>query len=233
MTPSAAHAARCATPSARRAPFVYTAVKTGMRWSELVGLRRAQVNLLRRTISVIEQLVFVGGDSSVGRTGRWMNEKPKTGAGTRTISISSFLAEKLEDQLEHRSRPGPHGLVIVNMRGGPIGGSIFNKRHWQAARSVVGLDGLRFHDLRHTAVALAIAQGAHPKAIQRRDGPPHDLTLTLDRYGHLFPGSTRRSQVILERSCKRHQDATSRAPWWSSARPIRCNSCSAHITFWT
>lgn len=167
-------------------PFVYTAIETGMRWSELVGLRRAQVNLMRRTISVIEQLVFVGGDSSVGRTGRWVNEKPKTRAGTRTISISSFLAEKLQEQLEHRSQPGPHGLVFVNMRGGPIGGSIFNKRHWQAARSAVGLDGLRFHDLRHTAVALAIAQGAHPKAIQRRMGHS-TINMTLDRYGHLFP----------------------------------------------
>lgn len=72
------------------------------------------------------------------------------------------------------------------MRGGPIGGSIFNKRHWQPARNAVGLDGLRFHDLRHTAVALAVAQGAHPKAIQRRMGHS-TINTTLDRYGHLFP----------------------------------------------
>jgi integrase len=166
--------------------FVYTAIETGMRWSELVGLRRAEVNLLRRTISVTEQLVFVGGDSRVGRVGTWVNQKPKTRAGTRTISISPFLAGKLEGQLEHRSQPGPQGLVFVNMRGGPIGGSIFNKRHWQAARSAAGLGALRFHDLRHTAVALAIAHGAHPKAIQRRMGHS-TINMTLDRYGHLFP----------------------------------------------
>jgi hypothetical protein len=45
---------------------------------------------------------------------------------------------------------------------------------------------LRFHDLRHTAEALAIAQGAHPKAIQARMGHSSIVT-TLDRYGHLFP----------------------------------------------
>jgi integrase len=44
----------------------------------------------------------------------------------------------------------------------------------------------RFHDLRHTSVALAIAEGAHPKAIQARMGHS-SITVTLDRYGHLFP----------------------------------------------
>jgi hypothetical protein len=50
----------------------------------------------------------------------------------------------------------------------------------------VGLEGVRFHDLRHTAVALAIAQGAHPKAIQARMGHS-SVQVTVDRYGHLFP----------------------------------------------
>ena len=44
----------------------------------------------------------------------------------------------------------------------------------------------RFHDLRHTSVALAIAEGAHPKAIQTRMGHL-SANVTLDRYGHLFP----------------------------------------------
>lgn len=36
--------------------FVYTAIETGTRWSELVRLRPAQVNLLQRAISVTEPL---------------------------------------------------------------------------------------------------------------------------------------------------------------------------------
>src|SRR5438128_1651282 len=44
----------------------------------------------------------------------------------------------------------------------------------------------RVHDLRHTSVALAIAEGAHPKAIQTRMGHS-SINVTLDRYGHLFP----------------------------------------------
>ena len=54
------------------------------------------------------------------------------------------------------------------------------------ARNTIGRPDLRWHDLRHTAVALAIANGAHPKSIQERMGHS-SITVTLDRYGHLFP----------------------------------------------
>jgi integrase len=40
--------------------------------------------------------------------------------------------------------------------------------------------------MRHTAAALAIAAGAHPKALQERLGHA-SIAMTLDRYGHLFP----------------------------------------------
>ena len=43
-----------------------------------------------------------------------------------------------------------------------------------------------FHELRHTAAALAIAQGAHPLAIRKRLGHS-SITVTMDRYGGLFP----------------------------------------------
>ncbi len=40
-------------------------------------------------------------------------------------------------------------------------------------------------NLRHTSVALAIAEGDHPEAIQTTMG--HSTTnVTLDRYGHLL-----------------------------------------------
>jgi integrase len=55
-----------------------------------------------------------------------------------------------------------------------------------ARRSSADLDGLVFHELRHTAVALAIAQGAHPLAIKERLGHS-SITVTMDCYGGLFP----------------------------------------------
>lgn len=61
------------------------------------------------------------------------------------------------------------------------------QRHFKPAIRRAGLpEHTRFHDLRHTCAALLIALGAHPKAIQERLGHS-SITVTLDRYGHLFP----------------------------------------------
>ncbi len=48
------------------------------------------------------------------------------------------------------------------------------------------MKGLTPHELRHTAASLAIAAGASVKGVQAMLGHA-SATLTLDRYGHLFP----------------------------------------------
>jgi integrase len=57
---------------------------------------------------------------------------------------------------------------------------------WRPAVRAAGLDGLRIHDLRHTAVALRIAAGANPKEVAAWAGNA-SVSFTLDRYGHLYP----------------------------------------------
>jgi len=51
-----------------------------------------------------------------------------------------------------------------------------------------GLRRIRFHDLRHTYASLAIRAGMDPKALQRAMGHS-SITVTMDTYAHLFPGS--------------------------------------------
>lgn len=145
--------------------WVYFAAYTGVRWSEMLALRRKDFDLLRRTVTVERQLLevqsrFVGFGP------------PKSAAGRRTITLPSFLAAMLEKQLAERAQPGPDGLVFVNTVGNPPHASGFNAFTWARAKRRAGIEGVRWHDLRHTAVALAIEQGAHAKAIQERMG--HD-----------------------------------------------------------
>jgi integrase len=158
--------------------LVYTAAYAGLRWGELIGLKRARVDIANRTITVLEQLVELKG--------QFLWQPPKTRAGRRRVTIPGFLADMLAEQLAHRALPGPAGLVFPNRAGKPIAASSFNTAHWKPAKQRAGIDRLRWHDLRHTAVALAIAQGAHPKAIQSRLGHS-SVQVTLDRYGHLLP----------------------------------------------
>jgi len=58
---------------------------------------------------------------------------------------------------------------------------------------------VRFHDLRHTCAALLMAEGAHPRAVMERLGHS-SITVTLDRYGHLFPHLEESLTADLERS---------------------------------
>jgi Phage integrase family len=79
---------------------------------------------------------------------------------------------------------GPERLTGV----GKLRVIAFRARIWRPATRNAGLDGLRIHDLRHTAVALWIAAGANPKEVAARAGHT-SVSFTLDRYGHLYPGS--------------------------------------------
>ncbi len=115
----------------------------------------------------------------------FLRKEPKTAAGVRSITISPFTASLLAAHLESFAQPGQDVLVFANAAGNPLSASSFLTHHFSKAQVAAGVS-CRFHDLRHTSVALAIAAGAHPKAIQARMGHS-SINVTLDRYGHLFP----------------------------------------------
>lgn len=164
--------------SPRYRAWVYLACYGGLRWSELVGLRRSSVVGAR--VSVTEQLVKRAD-------GEWHRDMPKTRAGRRVLTLPGFVTDVMAAHLDEFSQPGADGLVFVNQRNSPLGASSFTGNVFKPALRRAGLDDkVRIHDLRHTAVALLIAAGAHPKAIQSRMGHA-SISVTLDRYGHLFP----------------------------------------------
>ena len=157
-------------------PLVYTAAYVGLRWGELAGLRVKNVDPLHRTIRVLEQLVEVGGAVSWG--------PPKTKAGKRTVTmpagVADMLAEHMASEVVQRS-----GLVFPTIQGHPMKRSNFRKL-WGKAMERAGLEDLHFHELRHSAAALAIDAGAHPLTIKDRLGHS-SITVTMDTYGHRFP----------------------------------------------
>jgi integrase len=162
------------TVGPRFGPLILTAGYMGLRWGELAGLKRERVRLLDRRIDVTETITEVGGRLHAG--------PPKT--GDRTVTLPGFLAQIVG---EHIGRyPDPLGFVFGSTDGGPLRRSNFGRRHFQPAVRRAGLAPLRLHDLRHTAAALAIAEGAHPLEIKTRLGHKN-ITTTLNEYGHLFP----------------------------------------------
>lgn len=63
------------------------------------------------------------------------------------------------------------------------------------AATAIGLTGLTPHELRHTCASLAIRAGANIKVLQTLLGHK-TATLTLDRYGHLFPTTWTGSRTL-------------------------------------
>jgi len=162
-------------------PLVLTAAYPGLRWGEPAGLPADRVDLLHPRIRVEQQLVEVAGRLTFG--------PPKTKAGRRAVSVPSALAEILEPHLftppVRRSGlafPTPSGVAMRRSGFRPI----WRRACTEAGFDTTRLDGLVFHELRHTAAALAIAQGAHPLAVMERLGHS-SITVTMDRYGGLFP----------------------------------------------
>ena len=169
--------------------LVYLFAYGGLRWGEAAGLKRKFVDTMRRTVRVEEQLTEVNNLLLLG-------QPLKTKAARRTVAIPRFLAEIVDEHLgrlealrEHRGLGpvGPDDVMFVNTRGGLLRRGGFRTNYWLPALTKAGLEGVRVHDLRHTAVAFAInLTDAHPKAVQVRFGHS-SIQQTYDRYGHLFP----------------------------------------------
>lgn len=156
--------------------FVLLAGYGGLRLGELLGLRWKHVDTKGRHVHVSETLVAVRGQISFGA--------PKTRAAIRTVTLPGFVIDALTAPCG--SDGDPLGLVFTSPEGQPIRPSLFRRRFWVPAVEAAGLSPLRIHDLRHTAVALWIAAGGHPKQIAARAGHT-SVAVVLDRYGHLLP----------------------------------------------
>ncbi|HEY4409285.1 MAG TPA: tyrosine-type recombinase/integrase, partial [Acidimicrobiia bacterium] len=151
----------------------------GLRLGELAGLRRSRVDLLRRQVQVAEIAVEVKGHLLFG--------PPKTRAGQRKVPLPRFVADELAGHLDTYGTADPESLVFVGPDGGALRANAWRARHWRPAIRAAGLEPLRPHDLRHTAVSLWVAAGASPKQIATWAGHT-SVSVVLDRYGHLFPG---------------------------------------------
>ena len=167
--------------SPRYEAWVYVSALGGLRFSETNALRVKRLDFLRRSISIEEQLLRQGGE--------WIRtHKLKTATSRRRVVLPGSVWEVLAQHVATYTDGSPNHSVFLNREGNHLNNSSFICNTFRPALIRAGLNPrLRPHDLRHTCVALAIEAGAHPKAIQMRLGHS-TIKMTLDRYGHLFPG---------------------------------------------
>lgn len=123
-------------------------------------------------------------------------QEPKTKAGIRSIVLPQQTTDALkkqrfllDDDRKKATKKGTeyndYGLVVQTKNGYPVNPYYLESRWIDLVRES-GLPKIRFHDLRHTHASLLLKAGVHPKVVTERLGHS-SITITLDRYSHLFP----------------------------------------------
>ena len=153
----------------------------GLRLGELAGLQVGDFDPLHRQLRVRRTVSDVRGHLIEG--------PPKTPKSMRTVTLPKAVVEELTSHLGTRSEVAATDWIFPAPEGGPIRRTGWVRRHWRPALRAAGLDDdLGTHTLRHSHVALLIAQGEHPKVIADRLGHTSVKTV-LDVYGHLYEGA--------------------------------------------
>ena len=160
-----------------------TALFTGMRQSELLGLSWAQMDFKASTIAVTQQLQE--------KNGAYFISTPKSNKG-RIVTPAPFVLEALADeqrrQTAARLRAGSAwenslGLVFTDA----LGKNLVHRtvvKHFKKLAEQIGTPAARFHDLRHTYAVTALQAGDDIKTVQGNLG--HAMaSFTLDVYGHV------------------------------------------------
>jgi integrase len=183
-------------------PFILTAIFTGLRASELRGLRWDDIHLKKRELHVTQ------------RADRYQDiDVPKSAAGHRTVPLTPKLASALTEW-KLACPKGEAGLVFPNGNGKVESHSNIINRAWKPLQLAAGVtvpavrDGkvvrnehgkpavkakyTGLHALRHFYASWCVNQEADgglelpAKVVQERLGHS-SITVTLDTYGHLFP----------------------------------------------
>jgi integrase len=161
-------------------PMWATAMYAGLRRGELTALRWDDVDLARGVIDVRR-----GWDAIEGEIA------PKSKEGKRAVPIPAALRDYLVDA---RLRAGDDPAARVFAGPSAVRSAIDRARaRWADA----GLDAITLHECRHTYASLMIAAGVNAKALSTFMGHAN-ISITLDRYGHLMPGSEAEAAGLLD-----------------------------------
>jgi len=151
----------------------------GLRFGELIELRRKDLDLRQAVLRVRRGVVRVDGKVTVG--------SPKSEAGIRDVAIPPHLIPVLAEHLSRHVAESRDALLFSSMHDPDVQvHSNTVRRHWMKARVAAGRPDLRVHDLRHTGAVLAAQSGATLAELMARIG--HSTPQAALRYQHAAQG---------------------------------------------
>jgi integrase len=174
-----------------RLEAVFTvALSLGLRMGEILGLRWQDVDLDGATLAINQAIYRMAGKGLVAA-------EPKTHRSRRTLFLPDNVLRGLKPhrrrQLVERMAMGSQwherGLVFTSRIGTPLEPrNLF--RSFKALLRKASLPDVRFHDLRHSAASLLLAQGVPMHAVMELLGHS-SISTTADIYSHVMPAMMR------------------------------------------
>jgi len=195
-----ADACRLAEESGRHADLVLTLAFTGLRWGEAIALTVADIEFLKRRISVHRNAVQVGQEFEVGQT---------KGKENRTVPVAASVLARLAVRCEGLQ---PDDLLFPARGGGYLKRPSYDSTGWfnrAVERAVV--QTITPHDLRHVCASLAVSSGANVLAVSRMLGHK-DPSVTLRVYADLFNSDLDAVAVNLDAKIADSVQSVSKAP---------------------
>lgn len=190
---------------------ILAAAMTGLRQSELLGLRWRDIDWQAQRIRV--RNTYVRGEHS--------SEGKSELSTRRSVPLAGLLARQLELWSRRTAYDQDDDLVFAHpTKGKPLDGSKVTKRFKAACRDA-GVRPVRFHDLRHTFATRLAASGTPVRTIQEFLG--HADSKTTQIYAHYAP-SAHEVQLVdaaFASESGRHRDESADAPASPSRASVR------------
>ena len=183
------------------------AVLTGLRRSEICGLKWESVDLEAGSLSVVATLQRIKGHGLVTGT-------PKTKRSRRTVDLApetidllrTIRGGQMAQQLEYGSVWQNTGYVFTDIDGSPLAPDMLTKSFCGLVREH-GLPQLTFHGLRHAFATLGLKAGISPKVVSEALGHSN-IGITLDTYSHVLPNMQTELSKAVANLLKRQSPAT-------------------------
>jgi len=189
----------------------YLATYSGMRRSELLGLRWKDVDLHLGSLSIVQTLHRLANQEI-------KTEAPKGAKSRRRIALGPELVLTLREHKKHQggireTLGNPltgDDLVFAKPDGSPMSPSTVSHAFLDLRRKV-GLEGVHLHSLRHTHATLLMKGGENPKTVQERLGHS-SIAVTMDIYSHVVPGIQELAAMNFEEGLRRNRTAKEEEP---------------------
>lgn len=183
---------------------IYIDVLTGLRISELCGLRWCDVDFNMGLISITSQLIYDTETKSL------FLGKLKTQSSNRIISIPQVLNDYLKN-LKKIRKARMYDYIVLDREGKPYNPKSLSTNFTNKVaeflepqdednpkENYMQLPKISFHGLRHTHATMLIANGENVKVVSERLGHS-DISMTLSTYTHVGNAMNKNTANLLEK----------------------------------